>query len=66
MRRHSTKDHARNLAAMVIGARSQERSFSDKDALDQCKEAIHTTITYVLGRIEEQPSEGSTKRESTG
>ena len=39
-------------AAMVIGAISQERDFNDKDALDRCKEDLHTSITYVLGRIE--------------
>ena len=37
---------------MVIGARSQERDFSDKDALDRCKEDVQIAITCVLGRIE--------------
>ena len=38
--------------AMVIGASSQELDLTDKDALDRCKEDIHTAISYVLGRIE--------------
>ena len=38
--------------AVVIGARSQDRDFSDKDALDRCKEDVRTAITYILGRIE--------------
>ena len=44
--------------AMVIGARSQERDFSDKDALDRCKEDVPTAITYVLGRVEAAASTG--------
>ena len=44
--------------AMVIGARSQERDFSDKDALDRSKEDVHTPITYVLGRVEAAASTG--------
>ena len=38
--------------AMIIGQRSRERDLSDQDAVDRCKEDIHTAITYVLGRIE--------------
>ena len=38
--------------AMVVGKRSRERDLSDQDALDRCKEDIHTAITYVLARIE--------------
>ena len=38
--------------AMVIAERSRDRDFSDQDALDCCKEDVHTAITYVLGRVE--------------
>ena len=38
--------------AMIIGERARERDFSDQDALDRCKENLHTAITYVLGRVE--------------
>ena len=38
--------------AMVIGARPQERDFTDREALDRCKADVQTAITYVLGRIE--------------
>ena len=38
--------------AMVVGKRSRERDLSDQDALDRCKEDVHTAITYVLARIE--------------
>ena len=38
--------------AMVIGARSRERDLSDEQALERCKQHVHTAITYVLGRIE--------------
>ena len=38
--------------AMVIGERSRERDFGDQDALEGCKEDVHTAITYVLGRVE--------------
>lgn len=38
--------------AMVIDAKARERDFSDRDALDRCKEDIQIVITYVLGRIE--------------
>ena len=37
---------------MVIGERIQERDFSDQNALDRCKENLHTAITYLLGRVE--------------
>ena len=35
--------------AMVIGARSRYRDFSDQVALDRCREDVRTAITYVLG-----------------
>ena len=38
--------------AIVIGERSRARDFSDQDALNRCKEDVHTAITYVLGRVE--------------
>ena len=38
--------------AMVIDVRARERDFSDRDALDRCKEDIQIAITYALGRIE--------------
>ena len=38
--------------AMVIGARSKDRDFSDEVALDRCTEDVRTAITHVLGWIE--------------
>ena len=38
--------------AMVIGERSKDRDFSDKEALDRCKADVQTAITYILGWIE--------------
>ncbi len=37
---------------MVIGERSKDQDFSDKEALDRCKADVQTAITYVLGWIE--------------
>ena len=38
--------------AMVIGERSKDRDFNDKEALDRCKADVKITITYVLGWVE--------------
>ena len=37
---------------MVIGHRAQDRDLNDERALERCKQAVRTAITYVLGRIE--------------